>query len=63
MAFHPFYLNKKWGSVKDFALTGLIFTSKNEVKKNMTKPLVSYAAGKDCISLDNFCEDKEPREE
>jgi hypothetical protein len=29
----------------------------------MTKPLVSYAAGKDCVSLDNFCKEKEPREE
>jgi len=28
----------------------------------MKKPLVSYAAGKDCVTLDNFSKEKEPRE-
>ncbi len=28
----------------------------------MAKPLISYAAGKDCVCLDNFSKEKEPKE-
>jgi hypothetical protein len=28
----------------------------------MSKPLISYAAGKDCLNLAKFCKEKEPKE-